>query len=338
MTQAKEKKLMVRVRERIRTKGYAKSTEKTYAHWIRKYIYFHGIKHPMFMGVAEIEAFLTDMAVRQHMSPSSQNQALNAILFLYKEILQIELDGQVNAVRAKRRQYMPMVLTTGEVRRVLDAMKGVPLLMTEVLYGGGLRLRECTGLRVKDIDFERNRVLVFDAKGRKDRYTILPESVKTRLAEQSDKVKFLHHHDLDRGLGAVELPHALHRKYPHANREFRWQFLFPARALFRNQKTGQQGRWHAHESYLQKAVRDAANAADIMKRVTPHVFRHSFATHLLEAGYNIRAVQELLGHESVETTMIYTHVMSKGVNEVKSPWISSPNLQGRRIHMIRELG
>jgi integron integrase len=319
MIEAKEKKLMVRVRERIRTKGYAKSTEKTYVHWILKFIYFHGVKHPMFLGVSEIEAYLTDMAVRRHMSPSSQNQALNAILFLYKEILQIELDGKINAVRAKQRKYMPTVLTLGEVKRVMEAMKGLPLLMTRVLYGGGLRLRECTGLRVKDVDFERNTIFVCDAKGRKDRYTILPESVKGKLTEQVERVHLLHRQDLDKGLGSVVLPHSLHRKYPSASREFRWQYLFPARSLYKNPKTGEQGRWHAQESFLQKAVRDAGNAAGITKRVTPHVFRHSFATHLLEANYNIRAVQELLGHKSIETTMIYTHVMSKGVNVVKSP-------------------
>jgi integron integrase len=314
-----EPKLMQRVRDKIRTKQYSRATEKTYTHWILDYIRYHGKKHPTLMGALEVEIYLTHLATERHLSASSQNQALNAIVFLYKQVLGIQLPQTINASRAKRRKRIPLVLTRHQVQQVITMMEGTPRLMTLVMYGAGLRLRECTNLRVKDLDFQMNRVLIYDSKSQADRYSLLAKSIQPDLLAHLKRVKSLHEKDLEQGLGSVVLPHALHAKYKHASTQFRWQWAFPARSLFRNPKTGQRGRWHAHESFLQKAVRDAAQRTDITKRVTPHIFRHSFATHLLEMGCNIRTVQELLGHKSIETTMIYTHVMQKSVCDVPSP-------------------
>lgn len=310
---------MDRVKDRIRIKHYSKSTESIYCHWILQYILFHNKKHPAQMGKPEIEAFLNHLAQKRHFSSSSQNQAFNAILFLYREVLEIEPPQDINAMRAKRHLRIPTVLSVGEVRQVIGGMQDPFRLMAELLYGGGLRVNECLNLRVKDVDPERMTVTVMDGKGCKDRITLLPVSVIPRLREHIAKVQFVHARDLENGFGRVVLPDALNRKYPGASREFRWQYLFPQKTLFTNPKTGERGRWHVDDSLLRKAFRQAALATGTHKRVTPHAFRHSFATHLLEANYNIRAVQELLGHKSVETTMIYTHVMSKGNLSVRSP-------------------
>lgn len=312
-------RLMDQVRSKIRIKHYARSTEKTYVYWILQYIYFHGKRHPAEMGKPEIEAFLNHLAQNRRLSSSSQNQAFNAIIFLYRQVLEIHPGEGINAIRAKRYKSIPVVLSVDEVREVIEAMSGGFRLMTELLYGSGLRLNECLSLRVQDIDYKRRTVTVKDGKGRKDRLTVLPDRPIPRLQDHMANVKATHEQDLARGFGKVVLPHALHRKYPSASREFRWQFLFPQRTLFRNPVTGERGRWHIDGSLLQKAVSPAAKSTSITKRVTPHVFRHSYATHLLEAGYNIREVQDLMGHKSIETTMIYTHVMDKGRNRVKSP-------------------
>lgn len=247
-------------------------------------------------------------------------------------MLGIKPPEDINALRARRSQRIPVVLSVGEVQQVIAMTSGTIRLMVELLYGSGLRLNECLGLRVKDVDVERQSVHVWDGKGCKDRLTMLPSSVVPRLKEHVAAIKHLHEQDLAAGYGRVALPYALDRKYPGASREFRWQYLFPQKTLFTNPETGERGRWHVHESILQKAVRDAALKTGIHKRVTPHCFRHSFATHLLEANYNIRAVQEILGHKSVETTMIYTHVMSKGNLAVRSPLdIHQPQAADRTV-------
>ncbi len=314
-----ERKLMDRVRDRIKVKHYSRSTESIYCHWILKYILFHKKRHPAEMGKPEIEAYLNYLARDRHYSASSQNQAFNAILFLYREVLETELPQGINAIRAKTHKHIPVVLSMGEVQQVILGMQDPFKLMAELLYGGGLRVNECMNLRVKDIDPERRSIMIMDGKGCKDRITILPERVIPRLLEHIKKVKFVHDRDLALGFGKVVLPDALNRKYPKASQELRWQYLFPQKNLFTNPKTGERGRWHVDDSILRKAFRIAALNTGIHKRVTPHCFRHSFATHLLENGYNIRAVQELLGHKSVETTMIFTHVMSKGNLAVRSP-------------------
>ena len=313
------RKLMDQVRDRIRTKHYSKSTEKTYVHWILHYIRFHGKKHPSLLREREIEAFLSHLAQGRHLSASSQNQAFCAVVFLYREVLRIKLDDTIVAVRAKRRERIPSVLTADEARAVISVMEGVPRLMASVLYGSGLRLNECLSLRVKHIDLRAGRVMILDGKGKKDRFSVLPASIRPALSDHLLKVKALHLRDLNDGHGSVVLPFALNRKYKNASKEFRWQFVFPQKNLFHNKETGERGRWHAMPVSLQKAVREAGNAVGIMKRVTPHIFRHSFATHLLENGYNIRTVQELLGHRNVKTTMLYTHVMAKSDLDVVSP-------------------
>jgi integron integrase len=313
------RKLMDQVRDRIRIKHYAKSTEKTYVYWILQYINFHNKRHPARMGKPEIEDYLSHLAQKRRLSPSSQNQAFNAILFLYREVLCIQLSESINAVRAKRHKRIPVVLSVDEARRVIGGMSGAFRLMAELLYGSGLRIGECLSLRIQDVDFGRKTVMIRSGKGKKDRLCVLPNAVQARLQEHVKKVSIVHQEDVRRGFGAAALPCALHRKYPAASREFRWQFLFPQARLYTNPKTGDRGRWHVDESLLRKAVKRSAVQAGVVKRATPHCFRHSYATHLLEAGYNIRAVQELMGHKSIETTMIYTHVMDKGVNTVKSP-------------------
>lgn len=324
MAEQQGRKLMDKVRDKIRIKHYSKSTESIYVHWILQYILFHNKKHPAEMGKPEIEAYLNHLAQNRRLSSSSQNQAFNAVLFLYREVLGIEPPQGINAMRAKRHLRVPVVLSVAEVRLVIEGMPDPFRLMAELLYGGGLRVNECLNLRIKDVDPERRTVMVMDGKGCKDRVTLLPSSIIPRLKEHIAKVQFLHDRDLENGFGKVVLPYALNRKYPAASRELRWQFLFPQKTLFTNPTTGERGRWHVDDSILRKVFKEAADRTGIHKRVTPHAFRHSFATHLLEAGYNIRAVQELMGHKSVETTMIYTHVMSKGNMAVRSPLDAFP--------------
>lgn len=319
MTKRRKKKLLGRVRDAIRTKHYSIRTEEAYVSWIRRYILFHDKRHPREMGATEIEEFLTHLAVNEHVAASTQNQALGALLFLYHEVLKKDLERPLDAVRAKKPKRLPTVLTKEEVQRVLAAMSGTNQLVAKLLYGSGLRLIECLRLRVKDIDFEQHQIIVRDGKGRKDRVTMLPNSLADPLQKHLRRVEMLHQKDLAEGYGAVYLPDALERKYPNANREWIWQYVFPSKQRSRDPRSGVVRRHHLHESTVQRAIRKAAKLADIKKHITPHTYRHSFATHLLENGYDIRTVQELLGHKDVRTTMIYTHVLQRGVLAVKSP-------------------
>ena len=271
------------------------------------------------MGEKEIGEFLTHLAVEENVAASTQNQALSALLFLYREVLRKDLDLPIELVWAKRSNHLPTVLTKQEARQVIAQLTGVHRLIAQLLYGGGLRLMECMRLRVKDLDFGHHQIVVRHGKGGKDRLTILPDSVIEPLRAQLAVAKQLHEQDLSNGYGAVYLPYALERKYPQANKEWIWQYVFPATQLSRDPRSGVIRRHHLHENTVQKAVKRAAKKAGITKRVTPHTFRHSFATHLLEAGYDIRTVQELLGHKDVKTTMIYTHVLNRGALAVRSP-------------------
>ena len=310
---------MDQVREAIRVKHYSIRTERAYVDWIKRFILFHNKRHPRDMGNAEIETFLTHLAVNQNVAASTQNQALSALLFLYRVVLKQELDSTIDAVRAKKPKRLPTVLSKDEVHKVIGFLSGTHPLMVKVLYGSGLRLMECLRLRVKDLDFSQQQIIVRDGKGQKDRVTMLPESLVPLLQEHVRHVRHIHEEDLSKGYGSVYLPFALERKYPNASREWLWQYVFPASRLSTDPRTGAEHRHHVHESGLQKAVRKAAFKAGIDKRITCHTFRHCFATHLLEAGYDIRTLQELLGHKDVKTTMIYTHVLNKGPLAVRSP-------------------
>jgi len=316
---APKPKLLEQVRQRIRARHYSRRTEKAYVHWIKRYIFFHDKRHPVEMGAAEVTAFLTSLAVRDRVAASTQNQALNALLFLYREVLEVELPWLDGLVRAKRPEHLPVVLTRDEAQAVVDALEGVPRLMALLLYGAGLRLLECCRLRVQDVDFAANQITIRDGKGSKDRMTMLPAAVKANLARHIERVRKHHARDLAHGAGWVELPWALGRKYPNAGREWGWQWIFPATRFYIDRATGQRRRHHLHESVVQRAVREAVLKAGIVKRATCHTLRHSFATHLLEDGYDIRTVQELLGHRDVSTTMIYTHVLNRGPAAVRSP-------------------
>jgi integron integrase len=311
--------LLDRVRDAVRTRHYSRRTEKAYVHWIKRYIFFHDKRHPAEMGAAEVGAFLTALAVRNKVAASTQNQALSALLFLYREVLGAELPWLDDVVRAKRPLRLPVVLTRDEVRAVLQRVDGVPRLMAILLYGAGLRLLECCRLRVKDIDFATNQITIRDGKGHRDRATMLPAAVKAGLAVHLERVREQHLADLQHGAGWVELPGALIRKYPNAGRDWGWQWVFPATRFYVDRVTGQRRRHHLHESVVQRAVKDAVRAAGIAKPATCHTFRHSFATHLLEESHDIRTVQELLGHKDVSTTMVYTHVLNRGPAGVRSP-------------------
>jgi integron integrase len=312
-------RLLDRVRDAIRARQYSRRTETAYVHWITRYILFHGKRHPADMGAAEVTAFLTSLAVHDHVAASTQNQALSALLFLYREVLEVELPWLDDVVRAKRPQHLPVVLTPDEARAVLQHVNGVPRLMAILLYGAGLRLLECCRLRVKDVDFATNQIIVRDGKGRKDRVTMLPGAVRPPLVAHIERVRLQHQADLRHGAGWVELPNALARKYPNAGREWGWQWVFPATRTYVDRTTSQRRRHHLHESVLQRAVKDAVRAVGLAKPATCHTFRHSFATHLLEDGSDIRTVQELLGHRDVSTTQIYTHVLNRGPAGVRSP-------------------
>jgi len=312
-------KLLDQVRQAIRTRHYSDRTEKAYVHWIKRYIFFHDKRHPQEMAEAELARFLSSLASDGHVSASTQNQAFNALLFLYKEVLNKKIGLIDGVVRAKRPQRLPVVLTKDEVKKVIDRMDGVPRLMAILLYGGGLRLMECCHLRVKDIDFSRNEIVVRAGKGDKDRHTMLPTAIKESLSRHIEVVRCQHQEDIEKGLGRVALPNALERKYPNAGREWPWQWVFPAPQHYADRVTGEKRRHHLHESVLQRAVRDAVVKAGISKPASCHTFRHSFATHLLEDGYDIRTVQELLGHRDVSTTMVYTHVLNRGGRGVRSP-------------------
>jgi integron integrase len=277
------------------------------------------MRHPQELNSSDIEAFLTHLAVSEHVAPSTQNQALAALLFLYQQVLRQELDTPIDAVRAKKPQRLPVVLSQAEVARLVSRLTEPYQLMAKLMYDCGLRLMECIRLRVKDVDFEQHQIIVRSGKGDKDRDTLLPDSLIAPLQRQLRYAKTLHENDLERGYDQVYLPYALERKYPNANREWGWQYLFPSHKLSKDPRAGLIRRHHVDESGLQKAVKAAARAAGIHKPAGCHTFRHSFATHLLEAGYDIRTIQELLGHKSVETTMIYTHVIKRGGMAVRSP-------------------
>lgn len=310
--------LIQRYRQELEVRHYARRTVNTYEQWLRRFLRFHGLRHPRTMGSAEVNAFLTHLAVELKVSPSTQNQALAALLFLYRELLAIDLDLD-GVVRARTRRRLPVVLTREEVRAVLAELGGVEALVAGLLYGSGLRLMEALRLRVKDLDFVRRELTVRDGKGGKDRRTLLPSSLEGGLQEHLEAVRRLHRADLAAGYGRVVLPHALARKYPRAPGEWGWQWVFPQQHRWRDSERGQEGRHHLDPSVIQKAVRHAVLAAGITKPATPHTFRHSFATHLLERGQDIRTIQELMGHQDVKTTMIYTHVLNRGPLGVNSP-------------------
>lgn len=311
--------LLQQVRKAVQTHHYSGRTEQTYVNWIKRLILFHGKRHPSEMGEKEINEFLSHLAVNEHVSASTQNQALCAIVFLYRHILNKEIGLLNGLIRAKKPKRLPVVLTKQEVKAVLKFLEGDKWLMVMLLYGAGLRLMECLRLRVKDVDFSTNQILVREGKGNKDRLTMLPSAVKKLLIEHLKRVRELHQHDLREGFGSVYMPYALDRKYPNAAREWGWQYVFPAPNRFVNPQMGAQGRHHSHESVLQKAVKEGMRKAGITKFASCHTFRHSFATHLLEDGYDIRTVQELLGHKDVSTTMVYTHVLNRGGRGVFSP-------------------
>lgn len=312
-------RLLDQVRAKIRTKHYSIRTEQAYVDWIKRFILFHGKRHPETMGKAEIESFLSYLAVDRNVTASTQNQALSALLFLYNEVLGQDPGWLENVIRAKRPSRLPVVLTAGEVRAILSRLDGQHWLMASLLYGSGLRLLECVRLRVKDIDFEYGQIMVRDGKGNKDRVTMLPQGLVEPLRTHLEKVRDLHNQDLASGFGEVYLPYALERKYPNASREWSWQYVFPAPGRSIDPRSGKKRRHHADEQGLQRAVKRAVREAGIDKPASCHTFRHSFATHLLQAGHDIRTVQELLGHKDVSTTMIYTHVLNKGGRGVTSP-------------------
>jgi len=316
---AQPPKLLDQVRHAVRVRHYSYRTEEAYVSWIRRYVHFHRKRHPMELGAAEINGFLSALAVDRGVSASTQNQALAALLFLYRDVLQFEVAWLDDFVPAKRPERLPVVLTRTEVDRVLAQLQGVPWIMGMLLYGGGLRLMECHRLRVKDLDYERREIVVREGKGMKDRLTMLPARVVAPLRAHLARVAALHRRDGEIGFGRVMLPDALAGKYPSADRQWAWQWVFPASKLSIDPRSGIRRRHHLHQSVLQRAVRVAARVAGIDKPVGPHTLRHCFATHLLEAGYDIRTVQELLGHRDVSTTMIYTHVLNRGGRAVESP-------------------
>ncbi len=312
-------KLLDQVRDRIRVKHYSIRTETQYVQWVRRFVIYHGKRHPKEMGAPEVEAFLTHLAVEGRVAASTQNQALSALLFLYREVLGIKLPWLDDVVRAKTPQRLPVVLTRQEVTDVLARMSGVYDLLARLLYGTGMRLMECVRLRVKDVDFERAEIVVRDGKGAKDRITMLPQSLIAPLQAHLRGRRQLFEDDKVVGKAAVYMPNALDRKYPNAAVDWPWQYIFPSGSYSIDPRSGEERRHHLDEKLLQRAVKRAVLASGVAKLATPHTFRHSFATHLLMSGYDIRTVQELLGHSDVATTMIYTHVLNKGGRGVTSP-------------------
>ena len=315
----KSVRLMDQVREVLRFNHYALSTEKSYVAWILQYIRFHNKKHPNEMGKNEIEAFLSHLAINRHVSASTQNQALNAVVFLYKSDLNVEVDFELRATRARKSQRLPVVLSRKQVSDILGLLNRTSKIMAELMYGCGMRSIEAMRLRVQDIDLDLKKITIRAGKGNKDRVTFLPENLIEALNAQIIRVKQIHDGDLKKGFGETELPDALSRKSPHAAKTFGWQFVFPSTTISANPRTGVLMRHHIHKTVLRKNISKVVKQLGIDKRVTPHVFRHSFATHMLEDGANIRMVQTLLGHKDVKTTEIYTHVMSTQFDTVKSP-------------------
>ena len=318
-TSSKPPRLLDQVRDRMRAKHYSLRTERTYLDWIKRFILFHGKRHPRDMGGPEVQAFLSHLAVDLDVAANTQNLALSAILFLYRDVLDVELPWLHGVTRAKRPQRLPTVLTRREVGLLLDALDGPLVLLVRLYYGTGMRLMEGVRLRVKDVDLERRQITVRDGKGSKDRVTVLPEALVEPVARRLDLRRSLWQADLEAGQADVWLPDALARKYPNAPREWGWQYVFVADRLSTDPRSGRMRRHHVDEKLVQRHVRRAARRAGIAKPVSPHTLRHSFATHLLESGYDIRTVQELLGHSDVSTTMIYTHVLNRGGRGVRSP-------------------
>jgi integron integrase len=316
---ASSPRLLDRVRAAIRGRHYSRRTEEAYVHWIRRFILHHGKRHPLELAANEVNAFLEFLAVEKRVSASTQNQALCAILFLYEKVLCRPLDRLEGVVRARRPKRLPVVLARDEVKLVFDQLDGTPRLVCLLLYGSGLRLLEALQLRVKDIDFSRSEIIVRRGKGAKDRVTLLPAGATEALKEHLKKVQAQHQRDLEHGLGQAPMPDALDRKYAHADRQWAWQWVFPATSHYVDRESRRRHRHHLHESVIQKAVREAVRAAGIAKPATCHTLRHSFATHLLDDGYDIRTIQELLGHKDVSTTMVYTHVLNRGGRGVRSP-------------------
>ncbi|MBS0337829.1 MAG: integron integrase [Proteobacteria bacterium] len=314
-----KRRLLDQVRDTIRLKHYSLRTEETYVHWIKRFIYFHSKRHPREMGGAEVTAFLNHLVRTRDVAAATQNQALSALLFLYRDVLAEPLAWLDGVERAKRPARVPTVLSVKEVAALLARMTGTKWLMASILYGAGLRLTECLTLRVKDVDFDYRQIVVRQGKGSKDRRTLLPEAVVEPLKAHLARVKKLHERDLEQGFGEVGLPDALELKYPNAGRQWGWQYVFPSYKFSADPRSGVIRRHHVYENYVIRGVKEAVRGAGINKHVSCHTLRHSFATHLLESGYDIRTVQELLGHSSVETTMIYTHVMNKGGRGVRSP-------------------
>jgi len=313
-------KLLERMRAALRARHYSYRTEQSYIQWVRRFILFHNKRHPAEMGTTEIEAFLSHLATNKNISVSTQNQALSALLFLYRHVLQKEISPTLNYAIAKRPKRLPVVLSRDEIRRLMTYLDGISWLVAQLLYGSGLRLSEALRLRIKDIDFSNNYILVRNGKGDKDRVTLLPQSIQPHLKIQIQRSRRIYMRDLQNPRWeGVSIPNALGQKYPNAPKAWIWQYLFPAERLSTDPRSQRLLRHHLNPSSIQKAIRRAASQAKITKHVTPHTLRHSFATHLLEAGYDIRTVQELLGHKDIRTTMIYTHVMKSGPFAVQSP-------------------
>jgi integron integrase len=311
--------LKSQLRAALRSRHYSRRTEQAYSLWVRRFIRFHGVRHPADMAEPEINAFLTHLATVEHVSASTQTQALSALLFLYRHVIGREVGELTGLVRARTSRRLPLVLTRDEVRAVLGALDGDKWLMASLMYGSGLRLMECLRLRVLDLGFMRGEIVVRDGKGGKDRVTMLPRSLTPALKSHLIVARAVHLRDLTAGWGRIALPDALARKYPDAPADWRWQWVFPQQRRWVDLQTGAQGRHHVHESIIQRAVKEAVGRAGIAKHASCHTLRHSFATHLLEAGYDLRTIQELLGHKDVRTTMIYTHVLNRGGQGVRSP-------------------
>jgi len=315
----KKPRLLDSVRRAIRTCHYSRGTEKAYVGWVRRYVKYHGLRHPREMGADEVTAFLSHLAADRHVSASTQNQALSALLFLYRNVLEVDLPWLDGVIRAKRPQRLPTVLSRAEVKLLLGELTDPSRLVASMLYGSGMRLAECLGLRIQDVDFARSELMVRNGKGGKDRITMLPASLHTPLRDQMTDAKARYHRDREIGDIRVEVPQALARKYPKSGAEWPWQWVFPATRTYVDKATKAVRRHHLHQSVVQREVRSAVIRAGIQRKAGCHTLRHSFATHLLEAGYDIRTIQELLGHKNVTTTMIYTHVLNRGGRGVKSP-------------------
>ena len=316
---ARPPRLLDQLRHALRSRHYSPRTEDTYCLWVKRFIFFHKLRHPAQMGENQINEFLSHLAIGAKVSASTQNQALSAVLFLYRHVLKREVGDLGEVIRARRRKRLPIVMTREEVKAVICHLDGQIWLMASLMYGSGLRLNEFLNLRVQDVDFGGNQTTVRSGKGLKDRVTMLPQAAKQGLLEHLERVRRIHERDVVAGYGKVGLPQALARKYPKAPWQWRWQSVFPQKSRWTNRRTGEQGRHHVHEPIVQKALKRAVEESGITKRASCHTLRHSFATHLLESGYDIRTVQELLGHKDVRTTMVYTHVLNRGGKGVRSP-------------------